>query len=142
MEIFAEVVLFERPDFPVSAVAIADSSLLEIPRTRIEVLLEGRAFRQEFIAMLMERQRYLAQRIQYLVNYDVEERFFLFLENHYGDNRNIKINISKKDMASAIGATPETFSRLINRLEGEKKIAWNNGHCHIINKPELSGKGF
>ena len=59
-----------------------------------------------------------------MTSQDVEERFFLFLREQYGDAREIDVAISKKEFAAAIGTTPETFSRLIRRLTKERKLSW------------------
>jgi len=44
--------------------------------------------------------------------------------------------MAKKDMASAIGTIPETFSRLINRLRGLGVIAWE-GQTLTVRKDYL-----
>jgi len=121
-ELFGEVILFEQDRYPVSAVAMAASQLYEIARGRFSALLEREDFRNDFIAMLMRKQRYLAERIRYLTTFDVEERFFLFLREQFGARREITPNISKKDIAAVIGTTPETYSRLLARLAREGKI--------------------
>jgi CRP-like cAMP-binding protein len=121
-ELFGEVILFEHDRYPVSAVAMAASRLYEIPRDRFYSLLEREDFRNDFIAMLMRKQRYLAERIRYLTTYDAEERFFVFLREQFGGQHEITPNISKKDIAAVIGTTPETYSRLLARLARERKI--------------------
>jgi CRP/FNR family transcriptional regulator len=126
-ELFGEVVLFEQDDYPVTATAVISSSVLGMSRIDIQALLGQAGFRREFIASLMRRQRYLAGRVRYLASYDVEERFLLFLRDHYGRVNEIEPDISKRDMAAAIGATPETFSRLIRRLSGDGTITWQGG---------------
>jgi CRP-like cAMP-binding protein len=93
--------------------------------------LENAEFRAEFISVLMKKQRYLAGRILYLTAYDVEERFFRFLAEHYGKNKAYDIAISKKDLASAIGTIPETFSRLIQRLTGRGMIRWDGNRLEL-----------
>jgi len=123
-EMFGEVVLFERSEYPVSAVALQDSLLLRLTRQQIDCLLVAEGFRREFVGMLMRKQRYLADRILYLTGHDVEERFFLFLEQQFGRAEMYRITMSKKDMAAAIGTIPETFSRLLLRLGREGKIDW------------------
>jgi CRP-like cAMP-binding protein len=72
--------------------------------------------------MLMKKQRYLAGSIHYLTSYDVEERFVRFLEEQYGKKQEYRILIPKKDIAQAIGATSETFSRLLKRMQKEGTI--------------------
>jgi CRP-like cAMP-binding protein len=121
-EIFAEVVLFEKNSYPVTAVALQPSLVFILPRVRFISLLADEQFRNDFMKMLMSKQRYLADRIKYLTMHDVEERFFLFLKEHYGAARAVKLSYSKKDIAAAIGTTPETYSRLVARLVGEGKI--------------------
>jgi CRP-like cAMP-binding protein len=54
----------------------------------------------------------------------VEERFFRFIREQYGEKTDVRVTLSKRDIASAIGATPETLSRLINRLSAAKRLSW------------------
>ena len=63
--------------------------------------------------------------------YDVEERFFRFLNEHYGRKNSYTISISKKDLAAAIGTIPETFSRLIQRLTRRGILRWEGNSLEI-----------
>jgi len=124
-ELFAEIILFEKERYPVSAMALEDSLVYILPRAQFECLLENSGFRKDFLGNLMGKLRYLAEQVQYLTAHDAEARFFRFLKQlGIEDGKALKITLSKKDMAAAIGATPETFSRLIQRLTKEKKIIW------------------
>lgn len=124
--IFAEVILFERNEYPVSAVSLTRSLVVHIPREHFLKLLDEEGFRNEFISTLMHKQRYLTDRIMYLTSFDVEERFFRFLIEHYGMKSEYGIDMTKKDIASAIGTIPETLSRLLDRLKGRGVISWDN----------------
>ena len=123
-ELFAEVILFEKPRYPVTAIARTETEVIELPRTGFLTLLNEEEFRNDFMAMLMAKQRYLAERIQQLTAMDVEERFTEFLREHYGEKAVITPDLTKKDIASAIGATPETFSRLLQKLEKRGGFKW------------------
>ena len=123
-ELFAEVILFEKSKYPVTAVACTDAEVIELPRAGFLKLLDAPDFRNEFMAMLMHKQRYLAERIQQLTSMDVEARFVEFLRDHYGEKTEITLDLPKKDIASAIGATPETFSRLLQKLEKRGGFSW------------------
>jgi CRP-like cAMP-binding protein len=124
-ELFAEVILFEKPRYPVTAIARTEVEVIELPRPGFLKLLDEEEFRNDFMAMLMAKQRYLAERIQQLTSMDVEERFREFLREHYGGKSTITPDLSKKDIASAIGATPETFSRLLQKLETRGEFKWD-----------------
>ena len=65
-EAFAEVILFEKDKYPVSAVALRPSDLLIIPKRQFNDLLKDEDFRDAFIAMLIRKQRYLVNKIQML----------------------------------------------------------------------------
>jgi CRP/FNR family transcriptional regulator, dissimilatory nitrate respiration regulator len=130
-EIFGEVVLFERSEYPVTATAVRKSLLLRLPRREFFVFMENEKFRNDFISGMLKKMRYLAERIKYLSLHDVEDRFRIFLAEHYGKKPVIRPALSKKDIASAVGATPETFSRLIGRLAAERSISWEHGVLKI-----------
>jgi CRP/FNR family transcriptional regulator, dissimilatory nitrate respiration regulator len=123
-EIFGEVVLFVNESYPVSSIALETSTLYSVSRTAFLRLMEKESFRNEFISVIMKKQRYLSNRIHYLSAFDVEERFFKFLLENYGEQQSYSINLSKKDLASAIGTVPETFSRLISRLKKREIVLW------------------
>jgi CRP-like cAMP-binding protein len=84
-------------------------------------------FRDDFIAMLMRKQRYLAEQIKYLTIFDVQDRLLKFLNDQFAGQKEIKIRVSKKDIAAAIGTTPETLSRVLLRLKKEDQLQWNGG---------------
>ena len=135
-EIFAEVVIFEDTAYPASATALSAGSVFAIGRASFAELLEDNRFRDEFITMLMKKQRYLTERILYLTTYAVEERFFRFLLEHYGTSGVYRVDMAKKDIASAIGTIPETLSRLINRLKGLGVLLWE-GNTLTVDKDFL-----
>ena len=134
-DVFAEVVLFEKERYPVSARAVTDAEVLLFPRAGIHRLLAEEHFRNDFIALLMAKQRYLAERIQQLTTQDVEHRFFTFLRSQYGEKEIIQTPLSKKDIAAAIGTTPESLSRLIQRLSDDEIIAWQGKEIKILSNP-------
>jgi len=123
-EIFAEVILFEKDRYPVTATALGNSVLYAIPKSRFHSLLEKEDFRADFIGNLFEKHRYLTNQLVRLNTADVEERFFSFLREQYGEKEVITPTISKKDIAAAIGATPETLSRLLLKLRKKKILEW------------------
>jgi CRP/FNR family transcriptional regulator, dissimilatory nitrate respiration regulator len=130
-EIFAEVILFERDNYPVSAIAIEESQVYLFPKRQFYSLLDHEAFRNDFIRMLMQKQRYLVDQILHLSVADVEKRFFRFLRDHYGEKEEYSVPLSKKDIAATIGTLPETLSRLILRLKNEGKLAWEGDHIRL-----------
>ncbi|MBB6482097.1 Crp/Fnr family transcriptional regulator [Spirochaeta isovalerica] len=123
-ELFGEVVLYLDDIYPVSAMALEDSNLFYLNKKSFYRLMENEDFRNDFIAVLMNKQRYLSGRIHYLSAYDVEDRFFRYLKENYGEKEVYLISLSKKDLASAIGTIPETLSRLLARLKKRGIANW------------------
>jgi CRP/FNR family transcriptional regulator len=130
-ELFAEVVLFEREDYPVSAIALIPSEVFLLPKRQFLCLLEQPAFRQDFIANLLAKQRYLAERVYQLAALDVERRFFAFLRAHWGEREEYSVDLSKRDVAAAIDALPETLSRLLLRLKDEGVAQWDGERLRL-----------
>lgn len=123
-ETFAEVVLFERGTYPVTATALEPCGVFLIPRREVRALLRREDFRDDFIGMLMRKLRHLAERIPMLTTSGIEDRLFHFLDEQFGAASPVQSGISKKEAAAAIGTTPETLSRLLARLESEGRLRW------------------
>ncbi len=130
-EMFAEAVLFERDDYPVSAIALVPSEVFLLPTRQFHCLLEQAVFRREFIANLLAKQRYLADRVYRLSALDVESRFFSFLRDHWGEHEAYEVDLSKRDVAAAIDALPETLSRMLLKLRDDGTLAWEGGRLTL-----------
>jgi CRP-like cAMP-binding protein len=126
-EVFAEAIMFEKRFYPVTAVALTDVLFFKLLRRDLLNLLRQEDFRNDFIAMLLRKQRYLADKIQQLTSQDVEQRLRAFLIEQYGERSQINVEINKKQLAAAIGATPETLSRLLQDLKLRKALLWKQG---------------
>ena len=124
---FAEVILFEMRFYPVTAVPLTDILILSLQRRDLLALLREETFRNDFIAMLLGKQRYLVNRIHQFTSRDVEQRLKAFLLEQYGNRKRIFAEINKKQLAAAIGATPETLSRLLQDLGRRNLLTWKNG---------------
>jgi CRP/FNR family transcriptional regulator len=130
-EIFGEVVLFQQDRFPVSACALTAMLVFLLPKRQLDLLLEDGEFRREFIGMLLAKQRYLAEQIFRLSALDVEERFFHFLREQYGEREEYLVDVTKRDVAAAIDALPETLSRLLLKLKDEGAIQWEGESLRV-----------
>ena len=124
-EMFGEVILFESETYPVNAVAMRDTQLYSIRRDMFLKMLEEHEFVRYFTGSLFRKMRYLADRVAFLNAYDVEERFFLFIDEHFGLNPEIKTDLTKAEVAEAIGTIPETMSRLLARLRLNRLVEWD-----------------
>lgn len=130
-EIFAEAVLFGKTHYPANAIATETSEVLAINRDSFWRMLDHVEARNAFLGAVFDKLRYLTEEIHYLSSHDVEDRFFRFLINNYGKKYTYDISLPKKDIASAIGTIPETFSRLILRLSKMGIIEWDKNTLAI-----------
>ncbi|HPS56871.1 MAG TPA: Crp/Fnr family transcriptional regulator [Spirochaetota bacterium] len=130
-EMFGEVILFESANYPVNAVAMRDTALYSIRREMFLKMLEDDEFVRYFTGNLFRKMRYLADRVAFLNAYDVEERFFFFVDEHFGLKPMITTDLSKAELAEAIGTIPETMSRLLARLKLKDLVTWNRDELKL-----------
>jgi CRP-like cAMP-binding protein len=133
-EVFAEAIMFEKKFYPVTAVALTDVLVFKLLRRDLLNLLRQEDFRNDFISMLLRKQLYLADKIRQLTSQDVEQRLRAFLIEQYGEQEQINAEINKKQLAAAIGAKPETLSRLLQDLKLRKVMTWKQGIINIAPK--------
>jgi CRP-like cAMP-binding protein len=130
-EIFGEVVLFQHDRYPVSACALTAVQVYLLPKRQFDLLLEEEEFRREFIGMLLAKQRFLAEQIFRLSALDVEQRFYHFLREQYGEREEYLVDVTKRDVAAAIDALPETLSRLLLKLKEEGAVRWEGESLRV-----------
>ncbi len=130
-EMFGEVILFDSPVYPVNAVAQRESAVFSIRRSAFIELLQEESFMKFFVGNLFKKMRHLTDRIAFLNAYDVEERFFVFIEEHYGLKPEVQVDLSKAELAEAIGTIPETISRMIARLKTRGVVIWEKNELKI-----------
>jgi CRP/FNR family transcriptional regulator len=130
-EIFGEVVLFQQDRFPVSACALTAAEVFLLPKRQFDLLLDEEEFRREFIGMLLAKQRFLAEQIFRLSALDVEQRFYHFLREQYGKREEYLVDVTKRDVAAAIDALPETLSRLLLKLKEEGAVQWEGENLRV-----------
>lgn len=123
-EIFGEVALFSGIPFPAHAEAIEPCAVIRVERSAFLTMLADTDFRNDFIRNILEKLRYLTGRVFTLMAHDVEERFFRYVLDTWGEGGTYRVTMAKKDFALAIGTIPETFSRLIQRLKQRGAIRW------------------
>lgn len=123
-EVFGEVILFEQDTYPVTATALTDSIVFILPKKQFHDLLNKVSFRNDFIVFLMNKLRYLTKRMTQMQAHEVDQRFILYLKENYPKSNRIIPGMSKKDMAAAIGTTPETLSRVLLKFKKENVLVW------------------
>ena len=123
-DLFAEIVLFERDTYPVSAIAVEPSTVSVIQRDRVHALLADPLFREEFLRNLVGKMRYLSQQLYVLATMDVRARLVRFLQVRYGRREVIQMDLNKQETAAAISVRPETLSRTLAGLKEEGMLFW------------------
>ena len=129
-EVFAEVMLFESNVFPVTAIALKPVTVLQLSKFDISGMMSNENLRNKFIANLIGRIRYLAQKLMDMSSTSAEERLIAFLKRHAKDAK--VLPMKKKDIAAEIGAKPETLSRLLFKLRKRRAISIKEGKISVI----------
>jgi CRP-like cAMP-binding protein len=143
---FADVPMFEGGGvYPVNAQAIADSILILIPKTEfLNLLSSSPAVCLKMLAGFSKRMRGLTRQVAALTTTEVPERFAEYLIGEIKRSGTeklpepfIKLNVSKKDIASYIGTISATLSRTIRKMQTEKIIRVSGKTIFVLDLPGL-----
>ena len=123
-ELFAEIVLFLRNMYPVSAMAIENSLLLAINSKRMfDKIKENPGFAMKFLGLFAKRLNYLTEKVKELSIDDAKKRVLSYLNKKDKGDGIVEIKLPKKEISSSIGISPETFSRMLKKLTEEGMIS-------------------
>jgi CRP-like cAMP-binding protein len=120
-ETFGEAVMFLEKPCPVDAVALADSLLIMLPAEPVFSLLErDPRFARSLIASLSQRMHGLVADVEASSLRGGLQRVAAYLEAHAetGEDGVVRVRLpaTKTVIASHLGITKETFSRLLREL--------------------------
>jgi len=117
---FAEAAIFGPGRFPLNAEVAPGTRLLEIPaQAFLRRLAERHGLAAKLLASLARWQRRLLAEIADLKSRTPVQRlglFLLALAQSSDDAQEVRLPLTKADLASRIGVTPESLSRVMARL--------------------------
>jgi CRP-like cAMP-binding protein len=139
---FAEAVMFmEGRRFPVNARATADSELFKLEnKTFMEQLENSNALCFNMMADMSSRLKGLLTEISELTIYNARHRLVSYLLGNINDRQDqptVKLSATKSMIASRLAITPETFSRILNKLKKEGLITIEDETITLIQPEKL-----
>ncbi len=126
-ETFAESVMFDPRPHPVSALALADSQVVFLPLAAITDLLEhDRTFMRAMLASLSQRIHMLIADIEAYSLASGTQRVAAYLHGladpPSSSPARVRLPANKTVIASRLGVTKDTFSRLLHELSSQGLI--------------------
>jgi len=130
----AEAALFADGKYPAYSAAREDSKLISIDRSRFLKLMETKPqIALNMIALLSERLRNFARKIEQLSLMGVVPRLAEYITHESQGKREFSLDISKGDLASILGTVPETLSRAFAKLKSGGYISETGSAIQINN---------
>ncbi len=140
-DLVAEAIIFDFDTYPAFCQALEDTVLLRL--SRVDFLTILRHFPEitfKIMSAYSRRLRQLVAKIEELSLHDIKSRLANYLLNNYvasGNQKIVKLSLTKKDLASILGTIPETLSRTLNYLKREKFISEEKNDIIILSLKRL-----
>jgi len=141
-ESFGQVSVYAGRKFPASAQAIAKSHLLFLPRSAfVELITHNPLLALSMLASLSMRLREFTVHVERLALKEVPGRLAAYLIHLAGEQKNeqglVSLNISKVQLSSLLGTTPETLSRILSQMADRGLIEVKKRDIRIRDLPGL-----
>jgi CRP/FNR family transcriptional regulator len=126
-EPFGEVPVFSgQPTFPANAVSLSASELLFFPKQDfVRLITASPDLALSMLAVLSRRLCRFAAQIESLSLKEVPSRVaahLVYLAETQGSTKQVDLDIPKGQLASLLGTSPETLSRIFNSMSAEGLI--------------------
>ena len=123
-QVFGEAVMFLSLPYMVDAQALDDTLLLWIDKSEIfDAIDEDSAFARRMLASLSLGLHSLMQDIEAVSLQSAAQRLATYLLNQPRDGGRTRFPFSKSIVASKLGLSPETLSRLLNQMSSAGLIS-------------------
>ncbi len=140
-EPFGEVPVFAGKNFPANAEAIEKSKVLFFPRASLIRLIEKNpSLAMNMLAILARRLRQFTVQIEHLSLKEVPGRlaaYLLYLSDRENGSLEVKLDITKGQLASLLGTIPETLSRIFAKMSKQGIIEIVGPRIKILSRTAL-----
>ncbi len=140
-ETFGEALLFCELASPVSAIAVEAGRLLAFPREPlIEALARSPGLALRMLGGLSRRLHLLVRELETQTVEPAGERVVRWLLSRVvgeGPTAKVRFEVSKATIASLLGVTPETLSRVLGHLSARGLIRVHGPEVEILDLPRL-----
>lgn len=140
-EPFGEVPVFHGQPFPANAMALTKSKLVFFPRLEFIELVNGNpSIALNMLAMLSLRLRRFATQVEHLSLKEVPGRLashVLYLSEEQDNTDQVTLDIPKGQLASLLGTSPETLSRIFAKMSEEGVIGVSGKQITIVDRERL-----
>jgi len=128
-EIFGEIILFSKSNkFPSTIKAIEDSEIMFIKKVNLMNCLSNcHRFMENFLTLLSDRLFMLNKKIKMLTMENIRQKIVDFLREEYKKQKstNIKVPLSRLEMAEHMGIQRPSLSRELSRMREEGIIEFD-----------------
>lgn len=137
---FAEAMVLRPRLAPFDAIALCDSVALELPARPLTALLERDAlFSRTMLVYLADRMHQLVAQIESSALLNARQRIASYLIGLAEDGNRVHLPVTKTLIASQLGVTKETLSRLLREFSDQGLIQVRNRDVHVRDRARLSG---
>lgn len=124
--------------FPATVVAVTPSQVCRIPAAQVRKLLAE----SPYIArkLLGRTSAELAHALTMAGDYTAEQRiaaFLLSMRQRLGGQADVKLPMTRRDIANYLRLATETVCRVLTRLEEQGRIRSESRTVHLVNAPAL-----
>ncbi|MGP3777356.1 Crp/Fnr family transcriptional regulator [Halanaerobium saccharolyticum] len=129
-DIIAEIVAFDKGNYPASAVTMTDTEAIVFDQSELEnLILKHPSIGVKLLREMSGRLRRAQQNVRDLALKDSSARvagLLIFLAEKYGKKKKdriiLDISLTQQELASMIGSSRETVSRVLGQFESEDLI--------------------
>ena len=144
-DIIAEIVAFDKGNYPASAVTMSKTRVLVFEQERLEeLILDHPQIAVKLLREMSHRLRRAQENVRDLALKDSSARvagLLVFLARRYGEKKKDKIvldlSLTQKELANMIGSSRETVSRVLAKFENQKLIKTSRKKIYIFELDKL-----
>lgn len=144
-DIIAEIVAFDKGNYPASAVTMTDTEVIVFDQSELEnLILKHPSIGIKLLREMSNRLRRAQQNVRDLALKDSAAKvagLLVFLAEKYGkkrkDNIVLDISLTQQELASMIGSSRETVSRVLGKFENQKLIKTSRKKIKIFDLEEI-----